>query len=150
MSVPITASITATISEATSVSFIAATACGEVTSSQNAPRPSSNERTTTAASGIRTMSVSQATDRPPRKSGVPTPRRAVRRARGGRTATAASVCSGDPQVLLDRGDRALVRVEELVVDLRPTAELVDLEELLRRRVDALVDEVGEHRAVPLG
>ena len=53
-----TALITATITEAISVSLIAATACGLVIASQNSPMPSSNERTTTAASGIRTISVS--------------------------------------------------------------------------------------------
>src|SRR5215211_2649517 len=116
----------ATISEAIRVSLMAATACGDVTSSQNAARPSSNERETTAASGIRTIRVSQATERPPRKSGVPMSWRAAHR-RGGRAAIVASAGSGDPQVLLDGGDRALVRVEELVVDLRPAAEGIDLE-----------------------
>jgi hypothetical protein len=67
--VPITASIAATISETITVRRIAATACGAVMASQNAPAPSSNERTTTAASGIRTISVSQATESPPAVSG---------------------------------------------------------------------------------
>jgi hypothetical protein len=56
-----------------SVSFIAATACGDVTSSQNAASPSSSERATTAASGIRTISVSQATEKPPRIAGPASP-----------------------------------------------------------------------------
>jgi hypothetical protein len=63
-----TASIVATIAETISVSRIAAWACGAVMASQNAPAPSSNERATTAASGIRTISVSQATERPPAKT----------------------------------------------------------------------------------
>src|SRR4051812_36262956 len=145
--VPITASIAATISDAISVSFIAATACGDVTSSQNAARPRSSERTTTADSGIRTISVSQATEKPPATSGPAD----TRLARVGRATTAGKLASGvHPQVLLDRGDRALIRVEELVVDLRPAAELVDLEELLGIRVRGLVHEVRQHRAVALG
>ena len=55
MSVPNTTLITTTISEAISVSFSAATACGVVTASQKLSRPFSNDFDTTAARGIRAM-----------------------------------------------------------------------------------------------
>ena len=57
--VPITALITTMISEVITVSLIAETASGSVIASQKAPRPSSNERKTTAPSGISTMMLSQ-------------------------------------------------------------------------------------------
>ncbi len=62
ISVPITALMAATTSETISVRRIAACACGVVTASQNAATPPSSDCTTTAASGIRTISVSQATE----------------------------------------------------------------------------------------
>ena len=113
-----TASIAATINETISVSLIAATACGLVIASQNAPTPPSSERTTTAASGIRMISVSQATESPaansaPRAAEAAPRRRGTRRPAGG----CASAGSGDPQVTLDLGDGAVLGVEELVVDL---------------------------------
>src|SRR5918994_790474 len=147
ISVPITASIAATISDTIRVRRIAATACGAVTASQNASTPPSNERTTTAASGIRAIRVSQATERPPATSG-PAAISACRRGR--RPATVALPGSGHPQVALDVGHRALLGVEELGVDLVPAAELVDLEQVLGGRVGALVDQLREHRAVALG
>src|SRR5262245_8247383 len=52
ISVPATALITTTISEATTVSFSAATACSLVTAVQNASHPPSIDRATTAAIGI--------------------------------------------------------------------------------------------------
>jgi hypothetical protein len=61
----------------------------------------------------------------------------------------ASLLSGDPQRLLYPGDDALVRVEELVVDLVPAAELVDREQVRRRRELGLVDERLLDRAVTL-
>ena len=57
MIVPNTALISTTTSDAISVSFIAATACGWLTASQNVDHPSSPERITTTAIGIRTMTV---------------------------------------------------------------------------------------------
>ena len=76
ISTPITASIAATTTEMISVKRIAAIACGLVIASQNSSTPPSNERTTTAASGISTISVSQATLRPPTTSGPLRMRRA--------------------------------------------------------------------------
>ena len=52
ISVPLTALITTTITEAISVMRSDATACGLVTALQNVSSPLSNDRTTTAASGI--------------------------------------------------------------------------------------------------
>src|SRR4051812_4470894 len=158
-SVPATALIAATRIDTMSVSFSAATACGAVTASQKAPSPPSSERATTAASGIRTMTLSHSVATP--SASAPDPpgaaeERARRRATGSdRPALRASLGSGDSRGLLDRGDRPLVRVEELVVDLRPAAEVADREEALRRRelrlvrgedrlVDRAVAPVGEH------
>ena len=55
MIVPKTALIATTISDAISVSSIAATACGLETASQKLARPSSNDLDTTAAIGSSTM-----------------------------------------------------------------------------------------------
>ena len=63
--------------------------------SQNASRPSSSERTTTAASGIRTISVSQATERPPATSG---PADTARRARAARGRARRGAVSAQPAV----------------------------------------------------
>src|SRR3954467_1574117 len=163
--VPASALTAATKIDTSSVSFSAATAGGAVTASQNACRPPSVERATTAASGIRTMTDSHSVA-PPSESAPDPPgaaeESARRRAVGSADcadpdppALSASLRSGDPRRLLDLRDRALVRVEELVVDLRPAAEVADREEALRRRelplvpredrlVDRAVAPVGEH------
>src|SRR5919202_304440 len=155
-SVPATALTAATRIESSSVSFSAAIACRAVTASTNAPRPASVERATTAASGIRTMTLSHSVATPresaPGAAGESARRRAVA---AGTAEVRASLGSGDPRGLLDLGDRPLVGVEELVVDLRPAAEVADGEEPLRRRelrpvpredrpVDRPVAPVGEH------
>src|SRR5438093_933019 len=57
-----------------------------------------------------------------------------------RRLVASSLLRRDPQALLDVGDLTLVRIEELVRDLGPTAELVDREEGRRRRVLRLVHQ----------
>ena len=57
MSVPVTALIATTMSEAANVSFRVATASGRVTSSQKLAQPPSNAFATTAAIGIRTMTL---------------------------------------------------------------------------------------------
>src|SRR5215213_11138912 len=159
ISTPITASMAATTIETISVNRIAAIAWGFVIASQNSPAPPSKERTTTAASGIRTISVSQATLRPPTTSGPVRMRRAPAGLEAGRalfrvvetgaSITGASLCGGDTELLLDLRHGARVRVEEVGVDLVPPAELVDLEQLLRLGVDGLVDEVGQDAAVAL-
>src|SRR5438270_11282690 len=53
----------------------------------------------------------------------------------------------DPQALLDLRHDALVRVEELIRNLRPAAELRDLEQSARRRVAGLVHEARDHGPV---
>src|SRR3954447_4106773 len=157
-SVPAAALIAAARIDRTSVSFSAATACGAVTASQNAARPPSSERATTAASGMRTMTLSHSVATP--SASAPDPpgaaeERARRRAAGaGAADVRGALGSGGPRRLLDLGHRPLVRVEELVVDLRPAAEVADREEPLRRRelgrvrvehllVDRAVAPVGE-------
>src|SRR5919202_3807188 len=157
MSTPITASIAATTTDTPIENFIAATAWRLVIASQNSPLPPSNERATTAASGMRTIRVSQATERPPTASGpvrtrrCPAVRRGVGLARGaparlaGAPSVAISLGRADTEILLDLRHRALVRVEELVVDLAPATELVDREQLFRPGVPLLVDQPREDR-----
>src|SRR3954468_2011937 len=156
-SVPATALIAATRIDRTSVSLSAATACGAVTASQNAARPPSVERATTAASGISTITLSHSVATP--SASVPDPPGAAEesaRRRAGRAGAAevrTSLGSGDPRGLLDRGDRPLVRVEEVVVDLRPAAEVADREEALRRRELRLVlveDGLVDRPVAPVG
>src|SRR3954452_21184176 len=164
-SVPATALIAATAIDRARVSFSEETAWRPETASQNACRPPSVERATTAASGIRTMTDSHSVATPSESAPDPpgaAEESARRRAVGSADcadpdppALSASLRSGDPRRLLDLRDRALVRVEELVVDLRPAAEVADREEALRRRelrlvrgedrlVDRAVAPVGEH------
>src|SRR3954452_16744448 len=151
-SVPASALTAATRIDRTSVSFSAATACGAVTASTNACRPPSVERATTAASGIRTMTLSHSVatpspsaPEPPGAAEESARRRADGRADDAAPGLSASLGSGDPRRLLDLRDRTLVGIEELVVDLRPAAEVADREEALRRRELRLV--LGEDRSV---
>ena len=64
ISVPKTALMAAVASETSSVKRSALTAWRDVTESQNASRPPSSERSTTAASGSRTMRLSHSIDSP--------------------------------------------------------------------------------------
>jgi hypothetical protein len=73
MIVPATALIATTITEAIRVSLSAATACGELTASQNSPSPPSNDFATTAASGMRTIRLRYPTTRPRVRPGPPRP-----------------------------------------------------------------------------
>src|SRR3954464_12539746 len=159
-SVPATALTAATRIDRTSVSLSAATACGAVTASTNACRPPSVERATTAASGIRTMTDSHSVATP--SASVPEPpgaaeesarRRADGRAEEAAPGLSASLGSGDPRRLLDLRDRTLVGIEELVVDLRPAAEVADREQALRRRELRLVlgeDALVDRPVAPVG
>src|SRR3954447_13048226 len=158
-SVPATAFIAATRIDMISVSFSAATACGAVMASTNAPRPPSVERATTAASGISTTTLSHSVATPSDSAADP-PGAAAARGRRRKTdppaagaEVRASLGSGDPRRLLDLRDRALVRVEEVVVDLRPAAEVADREEALRRRELGLVgveDLLVDRPVAPVG
>src|SRR2546425_8057275 len=71
IAVPVITLTTATISEATRVSFRAAIACGEVTAVQNAPSPPSVDCETSAASGIRTIRLRYAVTRPRPRAAPP-------------------------------------------------------------------------------
>src|SRR5688572_1740961 len=143
ISVPVTTFTTTTASETSTVSFSAATASGPLTASQKPVRPASNERTTTAASGMSTIRLSHATASAPAGAARPIGRRPGR----GRARLSAG---GDTQAPLDLGDLPLVRTEELVVDLRPAAELVEGEQLRRVGEPALVGHRLLHRAIALG
>src|SRR3954468_11400084 len=150
-SVPATALIAATAIESVSVRRSADTAWRPDTAVQKPSRPASVERATTAASGISTMTLSQTVATP--SDSAPDPpgaaeesarRRAERRPSA--AGVRASLGSGDPCRRLDLRHGALVRVEEVVVDLRPAAEVADREQALRRgelrrvpRQDGLVD-----------
>ena len=57
MMVPITALIAATTKEPSRLRRSAARACGEVTALQNPSQPPANERKTTAASGMSTITL---------------------------------------------------------------------------------------------
>src|SRR3954470_8322707 len=106
ISVPMTASIAATMADENTVSSSAATARRPDTAVQNVSSPPSSERTSTAASGSRTIRESQATAAPP-EAAAP---HGTRRAAGFTPAAgtdSASLGSGDPQVLLDLRHRAV-------------------------------------------
>src|SRR3954468_21897758 len=161
-SVPATALTAATRIDNTSVSLSAATACGALTASQKAPSPPSVDRATTAARGIRTITLSHSVATPSASAPEP-PGAAEERARrlktdppaacAGCAAVSASLGSGDPRRLLDLGDRPVVRIEERVVDLRPAAEVTDREEALRRRELGLVgveDLLVDRPVAPVG
>ena len=98
ISVPATALIATTTSEATKVSFSEATAEGLETARQKLSAPFSVDFQTTAASGSRTMNPRYA-DAKPRPSGI---RPGAFRA-GNRSASALAAIRGHPQVLLDLG-----------------------------------------------
>src|SRR5215212_1717243 len=157
---PMTASIAATTIETIKVKRMAASACLLVMASTNSETPPSKLRATTAASGIRTISVSQATLKPPMTAGPVRMRcrrpagrdgapAVVARAPSAAAISDASLGGADTEVLLDLRHGALVRVEELVVDLVPAAELVDLEEVLGVGVRLLVDEARRDAPVAL-
>src|SRR5881396_1087046 len=132
ISVPKTALIAATRSADSTVSFSAATDCLLETVSQKCAMPPSVDFATTAASGSSTMMLSQAVAIPrPRAPGRPIAAAARRR---GSEAVRASAGSGDSCRLFDLGDRAVLRVEEVLHHLVPAAELLDREERLRVRV----------------
>src|SRR5262245_51201994 len=85
----------------------------------------------------------------PRASAAPEGRGTRSGAGRGTGAAVALLLSGNSLVILDLGEVPVARVEELVVDRRPAAELVDREEARRRRVLRLVDERRLDRAVAL-
>src|SRR5215204_24338 len=124
ISVPNTALTAATTSDAPSVSFRAATACGELISVQNEP---SADRQTRAASGTRTISERYAVASAPVSAG-----RRARRAGAAGTATAA-LASGASDLALDLRHDPVAGVEELRLHLLPAAERPDCEQVRPRR-----------------
>src|SRR4051812_42825165 len=143
VAVPATALTAATASDVHSDSFSADTAWRLVTADQKVSRPPSVERATSAASGMRTMTLSHSVATPsPSALAPPVVTRGTRRAA---RAVTASLGSGDPRILLDGGDRALVGIEERVVDLAPPAEVADGEQAAGGRELGLV--LVEHRLV---
>src|SRR6185295_9316954 len=137
--VPAAALMAATTTDIVSVRRSDATAWRFVIASQNVPRPPSVDFATTAASGRSTMTLSHtvampsdSAPEPPGAAEESARRRAAETDRPAPGEVRTSLGSGDPRGLLDLRDRALVRVEELVVDLRPAAEVLDREQALRR------------------
>src|SRR3954447_1668455 len=140
ISVPVTAFTAATAIAISSVNFSAATASLLETAFQNPSQPLSVAVEISAASGSRTITLSHAIEMP--SSGG--------RIRGRRaTATGELLRGRDSKGLLDLRHRPLVGIEELVVDLAPAAELVNREQVLRRRELRLVDQRLVERAVAL-
>src|SRR5215212_3068924 len=124
ISVPNTALTAATTSDAPSVSFRSATACGELIAVQNEP---SADRQTSAASGTRTISERYAVASAPVSAG-----RRARRAGAAGTATAA-LASGASDLALDLRHDPVAGVEELRLHLLPAAERPDREQVRPRR-----------------
>src|SRR5439155_11406312 len=124
--VPATALITATASEAPSVSFSAATASGLETAAQNPCEPSLADSQKSAASGSTTTSVRKVVTRP-RDRAAPALSLCARIRRG--AAATATSTSDATDLPLDLGHESLARVEEVLLHLRPAAEaeLVDRE-----------------------
>src|SRR3954465_9948891 len=123
MSVPKTALITVTSSDAVSVSFSALTDWRLETVPQKCPTPPSVDFATTAARGRSTIRLSHTVVTPrPRAPGRPAAAAARRR---GSATVSASLGSGDSRRLFDLGDRALLRIEEVRHHLVPAAEVVD-------------------------
>src|SRR5262245_3382855 len=158
--VPMTRLMSATITEAPTVNFSVAQASGLCTARQNVSGPSEPERHTTAAKGMNTITLKKTieTPRPSPVPRLPASREADRSARlggdsgasgrafgGGGSAArpVALAVSVDTRMaplagrhadgLLDLGHDAAARLEELLIHLRPTAEVSDGEPTGRGR-----------------
>src|SRR3954470_3524144 len=84
---------------------------------------------------------------------TPRPRAAPTGAALGRARPAATELAGasrSPLLLEDLRDLALVGVEEVVVDLRPAAQLADVEQAGGVRITLLVEQTAHHGPVALG
>src|SRR4051812_34086166 len=139
ISVPVTTLISATIAEITTVISSAARAAGAVIASHSPPIPLSSDFVRTAASGSRTMMLNHS-------EVTPSPTGPIVAPVAGRRRGSATVAIGlARRLVVDLGHGALVRVEELVVDLAPAAEVVDRPQLLRLR--EVGRELGRHRRV---
>src|SRR6187551_219285 len=123
MTVPNTAVVSTASVEITSVSFRAATACGEETTSQNPDQPLPVDFEITAAIGSTTTTSRNVVTKPTCRGRVlvaVSPRRAVGAGRRGAPVTV--LASGDSERLLDALHDAPLRVEPLLVDRTPAAE----------------------------
>src|ERR1700704_6073688 len=121
--VPVTALIPTKAAESPSVSSSAALASGFHATCQKWCQPPCAPFATSAASGIRTMTLRYPSASPLLSEGAHRPRRRPLDIR------AASPASGYPQALLDLRDDSVRRVEELGIDLVPAADVADLEQL---------------------
>src|SRR5436190_6330035 len=132
--VPATACTAATASETSTVSFSAARPCASVTARHE---PCQCAAHTSAASGSRTTTLRYATLTP-----TASPAPGLRRAPGSGSATDLAA-----KPSLDRGHDARVRVEELLLDLRPAPDIADREQLLRVRETRLRADRLQDRSV---
>src|SRR4051794_23028862 len=148
MAGPAAALTAATSTDTTSVSLSAAHASGLVTAVQKASSPWLNAFEVTAASGRRTIRLRYAVARPTARAGRPARRGTAGTAKR-RRAGAASAASRDSVRLLDLRDDAVLRVEELLRNRAPAAELVDREQPRRGRELRLVHQCGVDRPVAL-
>src|SRR5437870_4528550 len=131
ISIPVTALIATTITEMTIVSLSAANASGLETARQKPASPSSSDCAATAASGSSTMTLRYAIASP-RPRAAPSPR-SPRRRGDGRASAELPRRSRHSQLALDPGHDAGLRIEELLADDRPAAELLDREQTARLR-----------------
>src|SRR5262249_29419482 len=138
---------TTTSPDARSVSLIAASACGLEPSLQKALAPPLLERASSAATGSSTSTERYMPSRPFPSALAPRPRTFVaRRPRSGRAE--GLLASGDPQRLLDLGDDARFRFEELLGLRLPAAQRFDREQAGGGGEAAR--HSGDHRPIAVG
>src|SRR5207249_11601792 len=140
ISVPVTASIPATTSDARSVSFSAENASAAEIESQKAPSPPLPDIQTIAAIGSRTIRLRYVVTRP-----KPSARPDGARSTG--SGRVAALASDAPDLLLDLRHDSGLGVEELLLDLVPAAQVPDVEEAGSRRELELVADALHHRPV---
>src|SRR6266516_4184963 len=116
------------------VSFNAATACGDETACHE---PCARVAQTSAASGRSTTRLRYAVLTPTARPAPP-----LGRARGSGSASGLAA-----KTSLDRRHDARVRVEELLLHLRPAADVADREQLLRVREAELLLHRLQHRPI---
>src|ERR1700733_3784235 len=159
---PITALSTATRSEITSVFSSAVREIEFDTDVQKSPSPVENALSMTAATGISTNTLRYSIDSPQPSWPAPPKRSRARCDRAGvdgplgdeapsGVAYESAGGSWDPRRLLDLDHRAVGRIEELIVHLRPAAEAVHGEQLRDRRERAgeLLGDARQDRPVAL-
>ena len=152
IAVPATTLIATTISRAIRVSFSAASACGMVTSSQNALRPPVERLRDDRRERDQDDQAQIADDQATRERGAP--EAGLRPASGAlarlgarrHRATGLTITRWNPQVLLDLGDEPFSGSKKSVVTLsQPPRSIVDREQVRRGRELVLV--LRQHRLV---